>query len=107
MFYHKLSGEPPPNVAHRLNDLVAFFALAAASGIVGNLAYDVLKALVLHLAGDDLPDKFEAKITAELYENVRSTVHVEAGKTDDQTLSTVRRDVELKYRLIVEKGHRR
>jgi len=101
-FYHKAAGEPPPNVAYRLTDPLVFCALAAASGVIGNVAYDALKALVGRLIGTKRETLVEEKITSEFYERVRTEIHG-ADPPKNQLPEFVKREVELKHRLIIEK----
>jgi hypothetical protein len=107
LFYHKVSGEPPPNVALRVSDVLAFCALASASGVIGNLAYATLRNLVLKLVGPERQQQFDNKISAEFYEHVRGQVHGENVAADERALESVQLDLRLKYRLIVEKRERR
>ncbi|MGO9402589.1 MAG: hypothetical protein ACLPVW_03860 [Terriglobales bacterium] len=107
LFYHKVSGEPPPNVAARVSDVLAFCALAAASGAIGNLAYATLRGLVLKLVGPKRQDQFDNKISAEFYEQVRGQIHGADSAPNERAPESVQLDVRLKYRLIVERRERR
>jgi hypothetical protein len=107
LFYHKVSGEPPPNVAARVSDVLAFCALAAASGAIGNLAYATLRNLVLKLVGPKRQEQFDNKITAEFYERVRGQIHGADSAPSERAPESVQLDVRLKYRLIVERRERR
>jgi hypothetical protein len=103
IFYHKAAGEPAPNVHCRLSDVVSFMALASASGVIGNLAYDVVKHFVLRLVGRKQDPVFEARIGPELYERVRVEIHGAPANADLNVQLSVEREIALKYRLLVER----
>jgi hypothetical protein len=100
--YHKAAGEPPPGRHAMLDPVLTFMALAAASGVIGNLAYDLLKGIILGLVGRREEKRFEQKISFEVYEESRSTVHTVAASTLADTARNVQREIEVKYRLLVE-----
>jgi hypothetical protein len=100
--YHKAAGEPPPGRHAMLDPVLTFMALAAASGVIGNLGYDLLKGIILRLVGRREEKRFEQKISFEVYEESRSTVHTVAASTLADTARNVQREIEVKYRLLVE-----
>lgn len=103
MFYHKLAGEPPPNISYRLDDALTFIALAAASGVIGNLAYDGLKRIVLRLLGEEKESLFDEHLSIGMYEEVRTLIHRESERRDEGTAKVVEHEVQLKHRLIIER----
>jgi hypothetical protein len=106
VFYHKVSGEPPPNISARVDNVLAFCALAAASGVIGNFSYAVLRSLVTKLIGKPEGKRFDERITAEFYEKVRTQIHGRDKSLAGGPFDSLETELELKYRLIVERRER-
>lgn len=59
--YRLVGGTPPPGVHYYIGETLTFIALAAASGVVGNLTYDALKRIVNHFLTPESKITFEEK----------------------------------------------
>lgn len=66
--------EPSGERRFKIGELSTFCLLAAAAGIIGNAAYDALKALVRRL-GRSEEQAFETMVTPETYEEIRRGQH--------------------------------
>lgn len=90
----------------RVSDLVLFLAGVAGTGIIQNLAYDVLKILVkkIRRPKSEFPSsevRFEAVISRRTYNRVRRENH--PGKASRKEVSEeVEQELEIQYRLIVK-----
>jgi hypothetical protein len=102
-FYRIVGGPPPPGVYCHIGVVPTFIALAAASGVVGNLAYDALKKIVRSFLTSESKVTFEEKISFEEYETARKELHKDDARTDASTLSIVEKEVGLKHRLLIER----
>lgn len=94
-----------PHFALKVSDAVLFLAAAAATGILQNFSYDVLKWLVKKIRRpkeeiDGGGTRLETVISRETYDRVRRerNVGVRAQRT---TSLVVERRLERKYRLMV------
>lgn len=91
------------DVAFRFVDEIYFFAVAAASGVLGNLAYDALCGVVRAVRkpkkeiGGGV--KFEAVISRTLYNRVRRQNHPNARARN--TSPTIEKKLETEYKLMV------
>ena len=101
--YRLVGGTPPPGVHYYIGQIPIFIALAAASGVVGNLAYDILKRIVLPFLTPEGRITFEEKISFEEYETVRKESHQEDARTEPSAISRVEKEVGLKHRLLIER----
>ena len=102
-FYRIVGGTPPEGVHYYIGEIFIFIALAAASGVVGNLAYDAFKKIVQPLLASKSEVTFEEKISFEEYEDVRKEFHSRDPRTDTLTIDRVGEEVALKYRLLIER----
>jgi hypothetical protein len=102
-FYRLVGGTPPPGVHYYIGEVPIFIALAAASGVVGNLAYDALKKIVCSFLDSESRVIFEEKVTFEEYETIRKEFHEEDAQTGTGLISIVEREVGLKRRLLIER----
>lgn len=102
-FYRLVGGTPPPGVHYYIGEILIFIALAAANGVVGNLAYDALKRIVHPFLTSESKVTFEEKVSFEEYETVRKELHKEDARTDAPTISIVEKEVGLKHRLLIER----
>lgn len=90
----------------RVSDLVLFLAGVAGTGIIQNLAYDVLKILVKKIRRPkrEFPTgevRFEAVISRRTYNRVRRENH--PGKASRKEVSEeVEQELDTQYRLIVK-----
>jgi hypothetical protein len=104
--------EPPKAIAfsveHFVTALAHFYVLAAASGILGNLSYDVLKMFIVRLLGSlhtqpkPNDDRFDEIVDHEKYESVRKRFHLKMPllEIDRET----EKKVETRFRNIVGEG---
>ncbi|MEO7042695.1 MAG: hypothetical protein ABI035_10580, partial [Gemmatimonadaceae bacterium] len=83
----------------------SFFFLSAASGIVGNLAYDALKVLIKRLRRTD-DGSFEKTITVESYESIRIRAHSSSALGQSES-AEVERTIERRYAMIAADADQR
>lgn len=91
-------------VAFHLSDIVFFCAAAAASGVIGNFAYDALKAFLARiraprreLIGGTV--SFESIVEKRTYNRIRRELH--GGKRPVTSNEEIERSIETKYELMV------
>ncbi|HMF63314.1 MAG TPA: hypothetical protein VK608_04435 [Edaphobacter sp.] len=101
--FYRIVGRLSPEMHAYIGPILTFMALAAASGVVGNLTYDALKALVLPFLRAKEKTTFEERLTFEEYETVRKEIHMEDASSEPSTTEIVEKEVGLKYRLIFER----
>jgi len=99
-FYRIVGGTPPPGTHYYIGEALTFIAYAAASGVIGNVAYDVVKQIVRALLPPKNQTTFEEKISFEEYETIRKELHKEDA-ADDAT--NVAKEIGLKHRLLIER----
>ncbi len=90
------------NVEFRFVDAVYFFTVAAASGVLGNLAYDALKAIVrtVRRPKQEIGSlKFEVVISRRTYNRLRRARH--AGTKALRKSAAVEKKLETEYKLMV------
>ena len=92
------------NVEFRFEDTVYFFAVAAATGVRKNLAYNSLAALMRairkpkhEIAGEGL--KFEAVVSRKTYNRLRCQRY--PGAMASRSLSGIEKKLEMEYELMV------
>jgi hypothetical protein len=102
-FYRIVGGTPPPGVHYYIGEVFIFIALAAASGVIGNLAYGAFKKIIQPFLASKSEVLFEEKISFEEYEEVRKEFHKRVPRTDAPTIDRVGKEVALKYRLLIER----
>jgi hypothetical protein len=91
-------------VAFRFADVVYFFAVAAASGVVGNLAYDALATVVraIRKPKQEFPSgvTFEVVISRRTYNRLHRQKHP-GTKGISRAISQIEKALEVEYRLMV------
>ena len=102
-FYRIVGGTPPPGTNYYIGETLTFIAYAAASGVVGNLAYDLVKRIVQSFLSPASQVTFEEKVSFEEYETVRKELHKEDARNDTLTTSNVEKEIGLKHRLLIER----
>jgi|SRR6266436_927544 len=92
------------NVESRLQDEVYFFAVAAATGVEGNLTYNALAALMraIHrpkheIAGGGV--KFGAVVSRQTYDRLRRQRY--PGAMASRNISGIEKKLEMEYKLMV------
>jgi hypothetical protein len=93
-------------VAFRVSDLVLYLASVAGAGIIQNLAYDVLKAVVrkIRRPQKEFPAsglRFEAVVSRRTYNRVRRERHPDRASRKSAS-EQVEQELETKYRLTVK-----
>jgi hypothetical protein len=78
--------------------------LAAAGGVIGNLAYDALKKIVQSLIGPKNDAKLDEIIGLDFYEENRRGLHGHPAMDDAEVVARVEHDVHLKYRILIKRG---
>lgn len=97
--------DPQEGVHFQFENLVYFVIAAAASGIVGNLAYDAVKAILRRLTWrnqDELTERLERVISEVRYERLRSQKHSVLPPSSEPN-EVIVREIRTKYRLLVER----
>jgi hypothetical protein len=94
------------HVAFRVNDIVLFFATAAGSGVVGNLAYAALVGMINRIRRPSKEigsgnARLETVVSRQSYNSVRRKYHPDA-KASRQREAVVERKLETQYKLIVK-----
>lgn len=93
--------EPAGERRFNIGDLAVFCLMAAASGVVGNVAYDALKAIVRSI-NENATQCFGTMVTPENYDELRTELHPGEGAqfevTEEITVSIRRR-----YRIFVDR----
>jgi 5'-3' exonuclease len=84
-----MSRKAKPGVSYSISDIALFLLTAAASGVVGNVAYDALKAFVARL-GKTEERLFEEIIIEEEYESQRIATHTINANGSEITTETER-----------------
>jgi len=90
------------DVEFRFNDIVYFFAVAAASGVIGNLAYDALKhalAVVRKPRLEHGAASFSSVVRRRTYERLREKKYPKDKPVNDS--AEVMSELEREYDLIV------
>ncbi len=91
------------NVEFRFVDAIYFFAVAAANGVVGNLAYDALARIVRRVRRSEQEVgggvRFEVVISRKTYNRLRHQKH--SGAKASRNCSEVERKLETEYKLMV------
>jgi hypothetical protein len=94
------------HVAFRVHDIVLFFATAAGSGVIGNLAYAALVSIINRIrrprkevGGDNL--RLEAVVSRQSYNRLRRKYHPDE-KASRQREEAVERKLQTQYKLIVK-----
>jgi hypothetical protein len=91
-------------VAFSFADVVYFGLIAAASGIIGNFAYDVVKSIVRNLAekhrAPKLAESYERVVRETRYEELRIEYH-SGDSCNLQSTTELEREIETRYRLVV------
>ena len=100
---YRMVGRLSPETHAYIGSILTFMAFAAASGVVGNLTYDALKALVHPFLSPKEKVAFEERVTFEEYEAVRREIHMTDASSEPSTAKIVEKEVGLKYRLILER----
>lgn len=100
---YRMVGRLSPETHAYIGPILTFIAFAAASGVVGNLTYDALKARVLPFLSPKEKVTFEERVTLKEYETVRKEVHRADGRSEPSTVRIIEKEVGLKYRLILER----
>ena len=99
--------DPSDKVAFSFNDTVYFVLAAAASGVIGNFVYDVIKAAVTSLASncdnEEVSECFSKVVRQTKYEQLRIEAHPD-GACKIEVTSQIEIELETRYRLIVLKG---
>ena len=92
------------HIAFRFADVVYFFAVAAANGVIGNLTYNALAALAQavrkpkeELTGANV--KFEAVVSRNTYNRLKRQKN--GGNTAAKELSTAEKKLTKEYSLMV------
>ena len=96
--------EPSGSRKFSIAEIASFCLLAAASGVVGNAAYDAIKALLRRLnPKNEL--MLERMVSPEKYEEIRRRLH-----SGDSARIEVSEDIEIlvrrRYRILVEREER-
>ena len=96
-------------VAFSLADMAYFCAAAAASGVVGNLAYDALKNLIARIRTPQREiiggeTAFEAIVEEQTYERIRKHLHGRARALDGS--EELEEKITIKYKLMVTRKQR-
>lgn len=101
--------DPRPEVSFSFENLVYFAIGAAASGILGNAAYDSVKMLVRRLSrktSAPVAERFDQVVTVARYERLRIERYGQQQPTGDLEERVVL-EIERRYRLLVtEEGER-
>ena len=102
--YRDYKNKIDPNDKYQflLDDIIYFILIAAASGIVGNFAYDAIKKLVHRIGNktEKLDEKFKATINSEKYEELLKRCNHE-GNPNIEIDIEFEIKIEKKYRLLI------
>jgi F0F1-type ATP synthase gamma subunit len=95
------------NVEFRFHDVIYFLAVAAASGVVGNLAYNTLKkvlSIIRKPRSEGTNVKFSYVVRRSTYEKLREKKYPNEVASTDST--GIESQIELEYERIVKVGLR-
>lgn len=98
--YKKVSGTRP-NARAMMPEIPTFIVVSAASGMIGNFAYDVFKNIVLRVLGKKKSRPLERILPEERYEEFRKSLPA-INQQPDATVEELEIIIKLNYRLLVE-----
>lgn len=102
--------DPRKEVSFSFDDVVYFVLIAAASGVIGNFAYEVLQSIVRKLNkkhnSRKLEDTFEEVVRETKYEELRIRYHADSLRKTEAT-SELETEINTRYRLVMFKEIRR
>lgn len=99
--------DPSKTIAFSFTDIVYFSLAAAASGVIGNFAYDVIKSAIKNVSqkhrNHELVESFEMVVRETRYEQLRIEQHSD-GSSKIEATAKLETEVERRYCLIVLKN---
>jgi hypothetical protein len=93
------------NVEFRFHDVIYFLAVAAANGVIGNIAYDALKKLISIVRkprSEGAGVAFSSVVRRTTYDKLRRKKH--PNKRASNQTTSIQNNVEVEYERIVKLG---